>query len=55
MIKNFFRKKYFAMFFLLLSGAMSVFAQQNPVRSGRPNIILFLVDDMGWQDCSVPF
>jgi arylsulfatase A-like enzyme len=22
---------------------------------GRPNIILFYVDDMGWQDCSVPF
>ncbi|MGB4901483.1 MAG: sulfatase [Saprospiraceae bacterium] len=21
----------------------------------RPNIIVFLVDDMGWQDCSVPF
>lgn len=21
----------------------------------KPNIILFLVDDMGWQDCSVPF
>lgn len=21
----------------------------------RPNILLFLVDDMGWQDTSVPF
>jgi arylsulfatase A-like enzyme len=21
----------------------------------QPNIILFLVDDMGWQDCSLPF
>jgi arylsulfatase A-like enzyme len=21
----------------------------------KPNIIIFLVDDMGWQDCSVPF
>lgn len=21
----------------------------------KPNIILFIVDDMGWQDCSVPF
>ncbi len=55
MSKNYFRKRDFAIFFLLLSGAMSVSAQQNPVRSGRPNIILFLVDDMGWQDCSVPF
>lgn len=32
----------------LLLGA-GTFAQQ------KPNIIIFLVDDMGWQDCSVPF
>ena len=24
-------------------------------QEGRPNIILFMVDDMGWQDTSVPF
>lgn len=24
-------------------------------KEATPNIILFLVDDMGWQDCSVPF
>ena len=26
-----------------------------PEAKGQPNIILFLVDDMGWQDTSVPF
>jgi arylsulfatase A-like enzyme len=25
------------------------------VAQTKPNIILFIVDDMGWQDCSVPF
>ena len=26
-----------------------------PAAEKRPNIILFLVDDMGWQDTSLPF
>ena len=26
-----------------------------PAQESKPNIILFLVDDMGWQDTSVPF
>ena len=29
--------------------------QQHAVRQRPPNIVLFLVDDMGWQDTSVPF
>lgn len=29
--------------------------EAEPTPSERPNIILFLVDDMGWQDTSVPF
>lgn len=28
---------------------------QDAARQDKPNIILFLVDDMGWQDTSVPF
>lgn len=30
-------------------------ADQTASTSQRPNIILFLVDDMGWQETSVPF
>ncbi|MBS1610461.1 MAG: sulfatase [Bacteroidetes bacterium] len=34
---------------IFLCGFLLSTAQQ------RPNIIVFLVDDMGWQDCSLPF
>jgi len=32
-----------------------LFAQTNEKKDDRPNIIVFLVDDMGWQDTSLPF
>ena len=36
-------------FFLIITVQLSLYAQ------AKPNIIVFLVDDMGWQDTSVPF
>ncbi len=30
-------------------------AQPSSAPNDRPNIILFMVDDMGWQDTSLPF
>jgi arylsulfatase A-like enzyme len=42
--------------FILCLAALQVrvCSQTNPTAS-RPNIIVFIVDDMGWQDCSVSF
>lgn len=40
----------------LLAPWLTVQAQSSAERADRrPNIILFMVDDMGWQDTSVPF
>lgn len=40
----------------LAGHAGPVLAQEAPEKvDKRPNIILFLVDDMGWQDTSLPF
>lgn len=39
---------FYSLFIVLLLSART-FAQQ------KPNIIIFIVDDMGWQDCAVPF
>ena len=36
-----------------IAAGSSVSAQAQ--HDNRPNIILFLVDDMGWQETSVPF
>jgi len=35
---------------LTLFAALTAHAQQ-PAASRRPNVIMFLVDDMGWMDC----
>ena len=35
--------------------AFGASATANVTPDHRPNILLFLVDDMGWQDTSVPF
>lgn len=40
---------------LLLTTAATVASDNGQTSVTRPNIILFLVDDMGWQDTSVPF
>ena len=39
--------------FFLFSASLLSFT--NAMAQDRPNIILFLVDDMGWEDTSVPF
>jgi len=39
------------LFFVVLMASLNGLAQENQ----KPNIILFYVDDMGWQDCSEPF
>ena len=41
----------FSFFLVFMVFAINLHAQQKQ----RPNIIFFMVDDMGWQDCSLPF
>ena len=40
---------------ILLPLSLSALSAGAFAQSGRPNIILFMVDDMGWQDTSLPF
>lgn len=46
------QKKLLTLAFIPITGLM---AQNSIVPDTRPNIILFMVDDMGWQDTSLPF
>ncbi len=47
-------RKSFFLFFVTLCSANIISSQSQKVTE-QPNIIIFLVDDMGWQDTSVPF
>ncbi len=40
---------------ILLVFSSSTLSVEKESSSDKPNIILFFVDDMGWQDTSVPF
>ena len=47
---------------IIIKGSILIFSllsltgcRNTDQQAGSPNIILFLVDDMGWQDTSVPF
>ena len=42
----------------ILTAAVAIFCVTSPLvaaEESRPNIVFFFVDDMGWQDTSVPF
>jgi arylsulfatase A-like enzyme len=55
MNKSGFRHQFQASFILLCVLLLSVNRGFGAEPAKRPNIIMFLVDDMGWQDTSVPF
>ncbi len=42
-------------YYLSLVFLFGITACSESKKEPKPNIILFLVDDMGWQDTSVPF
>lgn len=45
----------FAAASLAVTATATAAPNDNAGSARRPNIILFLVDDMGWQDTSLPF
>jgi len=48
-------KRSATIFLILVAFLQTGVLQTQAQQPSRPNIIVFLVDDMGWQDCSLPF
>ena len=47
--------KFFKLYLLIIIITSCKSNTNNALATKKPNIIIFLVDDMGWQDTSVPF
>ncbi|WP_341221844.1 sulfatase [Polaribacter atrinae] len=54
MINSLRKNTYFLLFLTVFIGCKTV-NKYTEINEEKPNIILFMVDDMGWQDTSVPF
>ncbi|AUC83837.1 sulfatase [Polaribacter sp. ALD11] len=54
MINSLRKNTYFLLFLAVFLGCKTV-NKDTEINEEKPNIILFMVDDMGWQDTSVPF
>ncbi|UFH35501.1 sulfatase [Flavobacterium acetivorans] len=48
-------KNYLGAFLLFFIGIVYAQSPKTVAKRAQPNIIVFLVDDMGWQDTSLPF
>ncbi|MCF7567884.1 sulfatase [Sabulilitoribacter arenilitoris] len=49
------KKNILSLFFLIVFISCKTDKKEEKTPTTKPNIILFMVDDMGWQDTSVPF
>ena len=47
--------KTVSLLLILIISTLSTIAQEKKDSTVKPNVIIFLVDDMGWQDTSLPF
>ena len=54
MINSLRKNTFFLLFLTVFIGCKTV-NKYTEINEEKPNIILFMVDDMGWQDTSVPF